>query len=91
MIGKNSLCGDAGNIDMAENDCKKAAEERGLVFGYGLNPGYPKACFKFANQVYFNNQSVGSRQHNSAPICRKHQGKAWLVIIRWKSNLSVKA
>ena len=69
-IGKNILCTDKGYTDIDEkNDCKAAAEEKGLVFKTVTESSYPKGCY-LNEEVWFNHHSVGSRQSNSAPICK---------------------
>ena len=88
MIGHNELCSDVGKIDIDENDCKTAAEEKGVPYidwwvdsaSLSYSSVYPKGCY-IANAkgyrvgAFFNRISVGRRSKWATPIC-SNQGKA---------------
>ena len=75
MIGKNRLCADEGKGEIAEDDCKKIADEKKLGFQTETHQRLPKGCYQFNHgKVYFNRHRVGSRHSLSAPIC-SGQGK----------------
>ena len=78
LLGENKLCTDKGKFDIDENDCKKAAGERGLFFWSESTTNYPSGCYRVISDwsilenstVYFNRHSFGSRRYDAAPICR---------------------
>ena len=83
MIGYNELCSDVGKVDIDENDCKTAAEEKGVPhIDWGDNSVhpwasdvYPKGCYiGYRGGAFFNRNSVGRRSNGAAPIC-SNQGK----------------
>ena len=77
-IGKNHLCSDYGKFDIEdENDCKAGAKERGFnSFNFqDYRSSFPKGCFYHFGIVYFNRHSVGSRHHDSSPICRNRNAR----------------
>ena len=83
MIGHNELCSDVGKIDIDENDCKTAAEEKGVPYidwwvdsvSLSYSSVYPKGCYiGYGGGAFFNRNSVGRRSNGAAPIC-SNQGK----------------
>ena len=75
MIGKNRLCAEEGKGEIAEDDCKKYADEANLGFQTETDEYYPKGCYQYNDvKVYFNRHRVGSKDSLSAPIC-SGQGK----------------
>ena len=58
VIGENELCGDEGKLDIDENDCQKAAAERGSGYHVDTSSNHPKGCLQIDNTFFNISSSV---------------------------------
>ena len=89
MLTNESLCTDEGKSDLAENDCRKAAEdfeERGfeILFVKGSYGYLPKGCSVFGNgKVIFNTHPNGGRVSVgglvASSVCSRSKGELLLI------------
>ena len=68
-MSTNSLCSEKNKEWKDINDldsCKDATKESPTSQNDSM---FPKGCYEFKNQFFFNTHSTGSRELNSSPMC----------------------